>query len=374
MDVDLVGWEGSAPIESVFQTPNITVHALSLKETIFHRFFLTRVLYKVIMVFWQLLHLLLFKLKRPDYILVQTPPAIPVLLIAVIVCWIKKSKFIIDWHNLGYTWLAVNRPNSKYLVPLHRWYEKFFGRLGDYHFCVSKAMKTELEEMWGIKAKVLYDQAPLFFRESSNTEKVKLFKKYDDWGISLSNPRNAVVVSSTSWTADEDFGILLDAIKLADDTIKKSKDVYPHTIVIITGKGDQREYYEKIISSLDLSFFKIRTTFLPHSDYVKLLGSADIGVSLHTSSSKVDLPMKVVDMLGAQLPVIAYDYGCLKELVQDYVNGVTFRNTEELSHAFLKLLKNFPNKDLTNIKENIRKQKKVTWEENWNKVALPVFK
>jgi beta-1,4-mannosyltransferase len=53
---------------------------------------------------------------------------------------------------------------------------------------------------------------------------------------------------------------------------------------------------------------RIETIWLDIEDYPLLIGSADIGISLHTSSSGLDLPMKIIDLFGCGTPVLAMEY------------------------------------------------------------------
>jgi beta-1,4-mannosyltransferase len=142
--------------------------------------------------------------------------------------------------------------------------------------------------------------------------------------------RTALLVSSTSWTADEDFGLLLEALEIYNRVASASRGEkgLPRILVMITGKGPLKDMYMGKIQRLQCAWGFVRciSTWLDAADYPLLLGcsfllsqttsiltsritgSADIGISLHSSSSALDLPMKIVDMFGCGLPVCALDF------------------------------------------------------------------
>lgn len=80
--------------------------------------------------------------------------------------------------------------------------------------------------------------------------------------------------------------------------------------MIVTGKGPLKSKYMKNVERLQegWEWVKCISIWLESEDYPILLGSADLGISLHSSSSQLDLPMKVVDMFGCGLPVCALDF------------------------------------------------------------------
>ena len=82
-------------------------------------------------------------------------------------------------------------------------------------------------------------------------------------------------MSSTSWTEDEDFGVLLDALELIETHLKED------LVVIITGIGPEKAMYNEKIKQLQFKRIQIITPWLEADDYPLLLGSADLGVPLH---------------------------------------------------------------------------------------------
>ncbi|KAF5305634.1 hypothetical protein FQR65_LT07715 [Abscondita terminalis] len=392
--VDMVGYGDTDPHNSVKAQPLLSYHYLVPYPSIpFPRFlnYFLKTVWQAVTLFFVLLII-----RKPDVILIQNPPAIPSLLVCWLYSIIVRAKLIIDWHNYAYTIMALSVGPKSILVKITKLVERFVGQRAASSFCVTNALKNDLQANWGICATTLYDRAPDIFqpisledrhdilmklgrqyRELSSIDNGTAFTKVDEAGnVTLKSKRPALLISSTSWTEDEDFSILLQALQEYEDTIETGNvNKLPSLICVITGKGPLKDYYCKKIALCDWRHVIVITPWLESVDYPKLLACADLGVCLHTSSSGYDLPMKVVDMFGCGVPVCAYDFKCLNELVQDGVNGFTFKNSEELSKQLQDWFKSFP-------EENDRQDKfkialgvfqKLRWKENWDKVALEFF-
>ena len=271
-----------------------------------------------------------------------------------------------------------------------KYYEQFFSTSSDYNLCVSKAMQSDLCNNWPspIHSITLYDKAPSRFKELKFAEKKEFLKtqtfldqKYVE---KLLAPKDAekwvLAVSSTSWTLDEDFQILLDALISYDTKCKKfgeGSDGKPVKIVCaITGKGPMKDYYCTKVKEMNLENVLICTPWLESGDYPKLIGCADFGICLHTSSSGLDLPMKIVDMFGCNLPVCAVNYNCIDELVKNEQTGLLFKSSSQLCEHILRLTKDAyqSNSLLNGMRRNLREINGHRWDEEWESKLWPIIK
>lgn len=79
--------------------------------------------------------------------------------------------------------------------------------------------------------------------------------------------RPALVVSSTSWTADEDFGLLFDALRCYDTRCAANDHTLPNLVVVITGKGPNRDAFETAVHNAKFKHICVSTGFVPSDDY-----------------------------------------------------------------------------------------------------------
>ncbi|KAF8068308.1 hypothetical protein HT031_001995 [Scenedesmus sp. PABB004] len=382
---------------------------------------------------WQLAALawlMLVALPRPVAILMQNPPAIPAMAACAAAAARHRAAWVVDWHNTAFSILALKHGRRRWLIALARWLERRGGAAGAAHFCVTAAMQRWLAAEFGVPAAVLYDRPPAAAtstppmpptrrpaaaaaaaaaarrrrrgggggggesaaRQQRQQQQRPERQQQPAATLLTLRPapgappgprpgRPALVVSSTSWTPDEDFGLLLDAALAYDAAAARAPaGTYPDVAFIITGRGPQRDAYLARVRRLRLARVAFASLWLEPEDYPALLGAADLGVCLHTSSSGLDLPMKVVDMFGAGLPVCAVDYPAITELVAPGRTGLLFTSAEQLARQLLELLAGFGGGagggggKLAAMRAAVAEAHGAwRWDDNWARVAGPVF-
>ncbi|KAE8445264.1 hypothetical protein EG329_013636 [Mollisiaceae sp. DMI_Dod_QoI] len=333
---------------------------------------------KVLWQIWSLFYTLSYVTRPSRWLLVQNPPSIPTLAIAMIICFLRNTHLIIDWHNYGWTILAGARGENHPFVTISKYYEAVLGSVAPTaSFTVTHAMQKQLQNKpYNIRSPIftLHDRPAAIFQPISSTEARQTFlqrlPETNKYAEEIMAGRTRLLVSSTSWTPDEDFNLLLEVLCL----YSASSQTLPPILAIITGKGPQKQMYLDQIASLTksskLQNVTILTAWLSAEDYATLLACADLGVCLHMSSSGVDLPMKVVDMFGAGLPVVGYgDYESWSELVKEGVNGRSFVTSTELAKVLEELFSDVEAKQLSVLRRGAVSEGKRRWDEEWDEVA-----
>lgn len=315
--------------------------------------------------------------------LVQNPPSIPTLVVATLMCFLRNTDLVIDWHNFGYSILALKLGARHPLVKVSELYEKLFAKAAAHHITVTNAMARVLSTDYGVTALALHDRPASLFRPITPQERAKFLARLPETAqyakdlLPSAKTPWKLIVSATSWTADEDFSLLLESLS-AYSAEATSKTHLPKILAIITGKGPQKEYYLEKIRTLNqekkLLNVIITTAWLTPEDYALLLASADLGVSLHTSSSGVDLPMKVVDMFGAGLPVVGWGkFEAWPELVKEHVNGKGFDSAQQLTSQLVELFGSDAGL-LKQLKEGALVESEYRWDQEWDRVGGKLFK
>jgi beta-1,4-mannosyltransferase len=384
LDVDLIGFEGTPLPKAITDDPRITVHRLNpatLRRGAFSGstyavaglLDATRLSHRL----WRLLK----KLPRLDLVIVQNPPAFPTLAVAWFTLHRRGVRFVIDWHNLGFTMLRFHLGGWHPAVRLARWLERRDARRVDGNLCVSRGLAAFLESRFGVtNASVLYDRPASVFAPMERAERER-FRQALFSRLGVHVPTVGFIVCPTSWTEDEDFDLIIDAVPRLEERIRGWEAAtpgrrFPDLVILVTGDGARRAKFERRFAGLPARRIHMRARWLEPEDYPRVVGSADLGLCLHRSSSGLDIPMKVADLFGAGVPVCALDYGaCLAERVRHADNGLLFSTARQLADVLFDLFETFPRDQalLDRLRNGARKSARPTWEEGWISEAKPVL-
>jgi beta-1,4-mannosyltransferase len=385
VDVDLVGLEGTPLSKRITDDPRITVHRLKgtrmrIRRSLYGSGYAIAGLFDAARLgvrLWRTLR----TLPRPDLVLVQNPPAFPTFAVTWWSLRRKGVRFFIDWHNLGYTLLRLRLGHWHPAIRLARWLERRDARRVEANLCVSRGLAAFLESRFGVtNAHVLYDRPASAFvpieRSDRERHRQALFAR-----LGVHAETVGFVVCPTSWTEDEDFDVIIDAVVRLEHRVRGWEAAgrdrrFPDLVVLVTGDGERRAEFERRFAGLPARRIQLRARWLEPEDYPRVVGSADLGLCLHRSSSGLDIPMKIADLFGAGVPVLALDYGaCLAERVRHGDNGLLFSTAEQLADILFDLFESYPadQKRLERLRAGARKSARPTWEEGWSREARPVL-
>ncbi|KAJ9101232.1 hypothetical protein QFC21_003451 [Naganishia friedmannii] len=245
----LVGYSGTPPLSSLQSSPDVSIHYIPPPPDFLNTIRLPFLVGGPAKVIFQVIGMLKILLRYPtalgaEFLLVQNPPAIPTLLLAQVISFVRGSKLVIDWHNTGYSILALKLGNGHLLVKLARWFEKTFGRTAYAHLFVTDAMQITLSKNWELH-----------------------------------------------WTPDEDFTVLVSALDeyqrllTSPPPSANHPGALPALLVLVSGKGGPLlSSFLSTVSAREKTHqwpdITVRTTWLAMSDYPVFLGSADLGETL----------------------------------------------------------------------------------------------
>ena len=393
-DVDLIGLEGAEVIPAVASNPRIQVHRLGDRGfTGRSKGGVSRFVFGSAMRGMRQgagLLMTLLRIPKPDTILVQNPPAIPTLFVAWLASRLRGARFVIDWHNLSHTIAAVKVGDRHRAVKAIARSERRWSRRADAHLTVSKGLAEWLAREYGIRAAVVYDRPGAAFTRPSDDEATELWNRIAAENT-FGGTRPPLVVCPTSWTPDEDFDLVLEALERTERQLKRdgasrstelssgdrsSGPMSPALLVILTGRGALRQSFEARAARRNFTTIAVKTLWLEPADYPKLIGMADLGLCLHQSSSGLDLPMKLADLRGCGVPVAVFDYApVLGEVMTSGQQGVTFHDPGDLSAVFVNVAKGSiaPGSPLANARAWLAQNAPERWDAQWNAAARAVL-
>jgi len=191
---------------------------------------------------------------------------------------------------------------------------------------VSKKLRTKIREIWGLdfkKAQITYAGAQS--REVSQGERKDFC---DSFGIKS----DSIMLLALGLTS---LSYKVEGLKLLIKAAKNVKEIYPNTILVVTGKGpfydELKEYAEKAGGGNVVFAGYVKNPFIP-------LAICDIYTHISLGEG---LPIALLEAMAMGKPIIATPVGGIPEAIDDGKNGyLVSPEVEEIAGRIVYLIKN----------------------------------
>lgn len=213
-----------------------------------------------------------------------------------------------------------------------KWIVNYALRRADLITCGGENTKEEMTKLRADVKKVHLISHAVDTRSFSPAQKSEALRR------SLKISGSPTVISIRNLSPLYDVESLVKAIPLVRRQI-------PEVKFIIAGDGEQKDYLEKLASSLGDANSVRFVGWIPHEELPKYLASADVYVS--TSLSDGGISVSTLEAMACGLPAVITDVGDNRRWVKEGVNGfiVPVKSPNALALKIVYLLKNKNAKD-----------------------------
>lgn len=311
---------------------------------------------------WRLARAILWDLPPADLVLVQNPPALPTLPVVWFATRVRRARFVVDWHNLGWTVLALRFEPGHPLVRLTRWVEYFFGARADAQLAVSQRLADHLTEQGVHEISVLHD----------GTSTMRPLAR-----AQVDLPEDPlIVIAPMGWSRDDDLPLLAEALQLLSQRLAHADGPAERRMrLLVSGNGPLRAEWAPRLRAMSGSVIEVETPDVPAEQYPDLLSSSHLGLSIHRSSSGLDLPMKVVEFLTVGIPsFVLEDSAPLDEIAPLGCGVVRYRTAGDLTELLQRALEGGAGEpeDLEQLSERAAAHHPESWDDRWVEAMVPL--
>lgn len=225
------------------------------------------------------------RLAPYDLLLVQTPPALPVLPLAQAAARAAGARLVVDWHNLQAPLLGLRLGPRHPAVRAVAQAERRLARGAALHLAVTPTLAGTLRR-WGLDPVQVFADRPAEPPPVVDRPARRAALGFD--------PAAPLLVLATSYGPDDDLDALEAGLRAWPG---------PPLGLLLTGEGPRRG--ECLARLSRVPGLTVRWRWLPAADYPPTLAAADVGLSPHRPAAGVDFPIKIMDYRAAGLPSLA---------------------------------------------------------------------
>lgn len=129
----------------------------------------------------------------------------------------------------------------------------------------------------------------------------------------------------------------IDALENAANYLKRYRK--PITFIVFGSGKLQEKFKDNInkikIKNIDLKFFPFQ-----YDIYPSVLSAFDIGIYFPESEFVLEISPRLLEMAASGIPIIAFRFGCVNEIVKENVNGIVLNNINELGSKLKEIIIN----------------------------------